>query len=250
LGDVQEELMSARPVGAFVLLLSVALTPIVDAQKGGRPKPVDIAATAEFRCTGPTAETRVPAGTPCGPFAEFGVPDAITGDASGPYVGIGTDWTTGTGAFMRSDGQLTIFIRPAGRMVFLNFEEVVKDPAAGARKTFDFADLNEVEITTTIYDPDTKIITSAALMPINQPWRTRLKVSWQDPYRVFYSIRFNANAFPGSSDAWLTRTSDTSWVLSATERDIARLVSPASGPKRDVDEGWYRMPFEIEFTIP
>ena len=244
--------MSARPFGALVLLLAVALTPTVGAQKGGgKPKPVDTPATATFRCTGPTDETRVPAGTPCGPSAEFGVPDAITGDASGPYVGTGTDWTTGSGAFLRSDGQLTLFLRPpANRMVFLNFEEVVRDPQVGAKKTFNFVDLSEVEITTTIYDPVSGALFSALNMIVGETRKTRLKVSWQDPYRVFYAVRFNDKAFPGSTDASLTRIDGKSWVLRTTETDVARLASHAGGPKPDIDEGWYRMPFEITFTVP
>ena len=243
--------MSARPFGAIVLLLAVALTPTVGAQKGGdKPKPVDIPATATFRCSGPTAATHPDDDSaPCGPLG-FSVTDSITGDG-GPYTGVGTDWTSGTGAFLRSDGQLTLFLRaPANRMVFLNFEEVVQDPQIGAKKMFNFVDLSDVEITTTIYDPVSGAFFSALNMAIGDERLTRLKVSWQDPYRVFYAVRFNANAFPGSNDATLKRTSHNSWVLSATELDVARLASHNAGPKGDIDEGWYTMPFEITFTVP
>jgi len=244
--------MSVRPTGTLALFVCLTLASTVDAQRGGKPRASDTPALATFRCNGPTAQTRVPPGTLCGPSAELGIPDAITGDGSA-YAGVGDDWTSGTGAFLRTDGQLTLYLHAAaGRMVFLNFEEVVRPPGVGARKTFDFADLDALEITTTVVDPASNTIAAngALSVPIGVTWPARLKVNWTDPYRVLYTIRFNENTYPGSTPARLTRTSANSWILWATDTDLARLVTPGMGNKPPVDEGWYVMPFEITFTVP
>jgi hypothetical protein len=243
--------MSIRPAIAVVVLLGLAAGPTVGAQKGGKPKPVDTPAVATFRCNGPTAQTRVPRGTLCGPAAASGAPDAITGDGHG-YAGVGGDWTSGTGAFLRTDGQLTLFLHTAAaRMVFLNFERVLQPPGTGARKTFNFADVSDLEITTTVVDPATNGIAAngALSVPIGATWRSRVKVNWTDPYRVLYTIRFNENTYPGSTPAWLTRTSANAWTLWATDQDVARLVSTGTA-NRLLDEGWYVMPFEMTFTTP
>src|SRR5687768_5885189 len=116
--------MSLRSTTSLLLLaLGIFLTPTVGAQKGGKPKPVDKTATATFRCNGPTAQTRIPAGTLCGPTVEsLGIPDGITGDGAS-YVGVG-DTVSGTGGFLRSDGELEVILRaPGTRQIFLNFEE-------------------------------------------------------------------------------------------------------------------------------
>jgi hypothetical protein len=247
--------MSLHSAGPVVLLLCIALTPTVGAQKGGsKPsKPVDQSATAVFRCNGPTAQTREPAGTLCGPTADsLGVPDAITGDGE-PYIGVlGSDglWT---GAVLRSDGELLLRVRALGpRFLFLNFEEVVQPPGVGARKTFDFADLNDIAINSNVIDPSTGdvAINGALAIPPGSTWPTRIKGNWVDPYGQLYTIRFNPDDYPGSTHARVTRTGTNSWTLWATEIDIARLVTAGSRHKGPVDEGWYTMPFEIAFTVP
>ena len=246
--------MSKGSLGALLLLLTITLTPTVGAQKGGKPpKPVDKAATAVFRCNGPTAQTREPAGTLCGPTAEsLGIPDGITGDGA-PYVGVlGSDgqWT---GATLRSDGELLLRLRaPGPRFLFLNFEEVVQTPGVGARKTFDFADLTDIAINTNVIDPSTSdIATNGALaIPVGSTWPTRIKGNWVDPYGQLYTIRFNPDDYAGSTYARVTRNDVNSWTLFATEVDIARLVTAGSRHRGPVDEGWYTMPFEVTFTVP
>jgi hypothetical protein len=221
------------------------------AQKGGKPKPVDRAATATFRCNGPTAATHEPAGTPCGPSSTLGVPDAITGDGKS-YVGVETT-VGGTGAFMRAVGELELILRAGGgRLLFLNFESVLQPPGSIARKTFDFADLDGIALNTNVINPATNDVAGngALSIPIGATWPTRVKGNWYDPYGVLYTIRFNPAGYPGSTHAWVTRNSENSWTWFATDVDIMRLVSPGVRHEGPRDEGWYRMPFEITITVP
>ena len=248
--------MFHRYVGFVAVVVGLGLTADLGAQKGGKPpKAVDKIATATFRCNGPTAATHEPVGTPCGPSATWGVPDAITGDGS-PYVGVGTTAFPGTGAFLRSDGELEVILRAGGgRMLYLNFEKQHLPPSGSFwRKTFNFADLDAIDINTNVIDPRTNDVAGngALSIPVGATWPTRIKGNWNDPYGVLYTIRFNPADYPGSTHAWVTRTADNAWTLFATDVDIARLVSPGSGKGKTgpTDEGHYLMPFEITFTVP
>ena len=93
-------------LGFAAVVICLGLTADLGAQKGGKPKAVDKVAIGTFRCNGPTAATHDPVGAACGPFAEWGVRDAITGDGN-PYIGAGTT-VGGSGAFLRSDGELEL----------------------------------------------------------------------------------------------------------------------------------------------
>jgi len=216
--------------------MCVFLASTLGAQKGGKPKPVDKPGTAVFRCNGPTATTHNPPGTFCGPDR---VADAITGD--------GISYA----ATLRSDGEFDLYFLPtAGRMVFLNFESVIS-PAAG-RKNFDFADLASIGLNTNVILPGTETIAANGILSIPEgaTWPTRIKGNWNDPYGVLYTIRFNPTDYPGSSHARVTRTGEKSWTIFATDDDVARLVSPGIRHQGPTNEGWYRMPFEITFTVP
>jgi hypothetical protein len=243
--------MFLRCLGFASVVICLGLSADLGAQKGGKPKPVDKIATATFRCNGPTAATHIPVGTPCGPAASWGVRDAITGDGN-PYVGVGTT-VGGSGAFLRFDGELELILRPGGgRLLFLNFESIVQSPGSTARKTFDFADLQGIDLNTNVINPATNDLAGngALSIPIGVTWPTRVKGNWNDPYGVLYTIRFNPSDYPGSTYAWVTRNSENSWTWFATEVDVARLVSPGVHNQGPRDEGWYRMPFEITFTAP
>jgi hypothetical protein len=238
-------------VGFASVVIGMILSADLGAQKGGKPKPVDKIATATFRCNGPTAATHDPAGIPCGPSATWGAPDAITGDGN-PYVGVGTT-VGGVGAFLRSDGELELILRSGGgRLVFLNFESVVQSPGSIARKTFDFADLEGIDLNTNVINPATNDVAAngALSIPVGATWPTRVKGNWNDPYGVLYTIRFNPSDYPGSSYAWVTRNSENSWTWYATDAEVARLVSPGIHHQGPRDEGWYRMPFQIVVTVP
>jgi hypothetical protein len=247
--------MSARSANWLVFLLGMvclALTPTLDAQKGGgKPaKPVDQPASAIFRCNGPTAQTHEPPGTPCGPYTAVGAPDGITGDGE-VYIGVGA--ASSPGAFVRSDGELEITVRSTQtRVIFLNFERVVMPPGPGARKTWDFADLMDLDINTNVIDPATHVeaANGALSIPVGATWQTRIKGAWNDSYGVGWAIRFNPDTYPGSHYAWVTRTSDKQWILYATDREVARLVTNGERHSGPVNEGWYLMPFEITVTLP
>jgi hypothetical protein len=243
--------MFHRYVGFVAVVVGLGLTADLGAQKGGKPKTVDKIATATFRCNGPTAATHDPVGTPCGPSATWGVPDAITGDGN-PYVGAGTT-VGGVGAFLRSDGELDLILRPGGgRFMFLNFESVIQPPGLLARKTFDFADLDAIGLNTNIIDPNTNDVAAngALSIPVGATWPTRVKGNWTDPYGAGYVIRFNPTDYPGSTHAHVTRNSENSWTWFATDVDVARLVTLGTKRQGWIDEGSYKMPFEITITVP
>src|SRR5262245_34323422 len=189
--------MAARRANWLVLLLCLGLTPTIDAQKGAKPpKQVDTPGTATFRCNGPTAQTRQPPGTLCGPAATWGVPDAITGDGN-PYIGVGTT-VGGSGAFLRFDGEFDLTVRPENnRMAFLNFESWLSPPSG--RKTFDFADLTGIGLNTNVILPGTTTVAGNGILsiPVGETWPTRIIGNWTDPYGVRYTIRFNPTDYPG-----------------------------------------------------
>lgn len=251
--------MARRSVLWLAFLLCVALTPAVSAQKGGKPKAVDKPGTAVFRCNGPTAATHkdangTPDGTPCGPYVDGfapDYPDAITGDGD-PYIG-GAGQTTvgGSGAFLRSDGEFDLIVRSTNaRIVFLNFESTLSAPLG--RKNFDFADATSFGLNTNVVIPGTDEVAGNGLLsiPVGATWPTRIKGGWTDTYGVAYTIRFNPTAYPGSTHASVRRNSDNTWTIFAADTDIARLVSPGVRHQGPVDEGSYRLPFEITFTVP
>jgi hypothetical protein len=238
-------------LGFAAVVIGLGLTADLGAQKGGKPKAVDKVAIGTFRCNGPTAATHDPVGAACGPFAEWGVRDAITGDGN-PYIGAGTT-VGGSGAFLRSDGELELILRAGGgRLVFLNFESVIQPPGSLARKTFDYADLESIDLNTNVIDPRTNDVAAngALSIPVGATWPTRVKGNWSDPYGVGYVIRFNPTDYPGSTHAHVTRTSDNSWTWFATDVDVARLVTLGTKRQGWIDEGWYRLPFEIAITVP
>jgi hypothetical protein len=246
--------MSVRRASWLAVTLCVGLTSAVDAQKGGKPKSVDQPGTAGFRCTGPTAATRTPPGTPCGPYVDGftpDYPDAITGDGNAYVGGAGETTVGGSGAFLRSDGEFDLIVRPTnGRLVFLNFEAMVTAPLG--RKNFNFAQTPEFGLNTNVIIPGTETVAGNGLLsiPIGNTWPTRLKGGFTDTYGVFYSIRFNPTTYPGSTHASVRRDTESRWTIFASDTDVARLLSPGVRNQGQVDEGSYRMPFEITFTVP
>ncbi len=221
--------------------------PIAFAQKGGKPKPADQSGTASFRCAGLT---------PCGPPG-FVVQDSITGDGNA-YVGVG-DLISGSGAFVRSDGEFSLDLRAGrGRFVYLNFEEQVAGPSGSfSRKTFDQATLDSFHLNTNVINPATGQDASGALLaiPVGQTWPSRIKAFWTDPYGIDYVIRFNPDHYPGSTYVWITREGENTWSIEAGHAEVARLVSTPHDPKgkpgsQTVDEGLYVMPFKMTLTIP
>jgi hypothetical protein len=221
--------------------------PTATAQKGGKPKTQDRSATATFRCA---------AFDPCGPSG-FVVQDSLTGDGNA-YVGVG-DLISGSGAFVRSDGEFSFDLRAGGgRFVYLNFAEQVAGPSGSlSRKTFDQATLDSFHLNTNVINPATGQDASGALLgiPVGQTWPSRIKAFWTDPYGIDYVIRFNPDHYPGSTYVWITRESENAWSIEAGHTEVARLVSVPHDPKGKpgsltADEGLYVLPFKLTVTVP
>src|SRR5688572_5590846 len=220
------------------------------AQKGGKPKPTNKTATAWFRCNGPNP----PVGpSPCGAegFVRY---DSLSGDGRA-YVGSG-DISAGSGAFLRYDGEFVLELRNlGGRFAYLDFRHVVAPPAGFHRKTFEQATLEQFHFNTNVLDPSGQELDGGLtdLLP-GERREARIKAYWTDQYGVSYTIRFNASAYPPSTNVTVTRDSASQWTIEAFEWDVAQLVSPPESsrgkPTGLTDEGVYHMPFRITFTVP
>jgi hypothetical protein len=230
-------------------LVSVAMSPAL-AQKGGKPKPpAEQRATATFRCA------FVQEGTDLCGAEHFVEADKITGDGQ-PYVGSG-DTISGTGAFLRSDGELELQIRKGdadNRFIFLNFRHQTTGPAGPHRKTFDIWVAEGITVNTNTIDRRTGLVATDGLrgIPVGHTWPTRIKGNFGGPGDVLYTIRFNPDNYPGSTYVDASRVSENSWIIEATEFHVAQLVSPdTKGGKREpTDEGFYLMPFKLTLTVP
>jgi hypothetical protein len=220
------------------------------AQKGGKPKPTDRSATASFRCNGPTAG---PLSTWCGALGAA-LSDSITGDGSS-YVGVG-DTTSGSGAFLRADGEFALDLRGGPRTIYLNFEHQKSAPSGTFfRKTFTSVALQQFHFNTHALGPNGEEFSGGLTdIPTGESRPARIKSYWRDPYcDCDYTIRFNPTDYPGSTTVTVTRNSDTSWTIEALQSDVAQLVSPAQSARGKpglTDEGFYYLPFKVTFTVP
>jgi hypothetical protein len=234
----------------LAVVICLVSMPLLDAQKGGKPKPpADQSVTAKFRC-----DTLDPL-APCVPDGLL-LSDAITGDGS-TYVGVG-DWQSGSGAFLRAaDGEFSLDINAGGnRWILLDFRHVVLPPSGFHRKTFETVKLDAFHLNTNVIDPATGLQAADGLrsIPVGAQWPSLIKAGWADTYGFLYNIRFNPEGFPGSTNIAVTRVSQNSWTIEATELHVARLVSPPQSgkgkPTGPTDEGLYTMPFKITVTAP
>ena len=148
----------------MAVVICLAWNSMTFAQKGGKPKPVDQRATAWFRCT---VNVAVPPWPACGPGSNHS--DSIDGDGLGPYIGVG-DSATGSGAFLRSDGEFILKLRSGGgRRLYANFAYQAAPPSGSFyRKTFDLAALDSLQFNTNAIDPVTGLLADGGLrsMPI------------------------------------------------------------------------------------
>ena len=235
----------------LAMVICLAGTSIALAQKGGKPKPVDKPATAWFRCNG----ANPPSGpSPCGANAAA-LSDSITGDGF-TYIGVG-DTTTGSGPFLRSDGEFDMDLRGGSRLVYLSFEHVYAPPSGSFfRKHFDNVTLNQFHFNTHVLTASGQEFTGGLTdLQVGETRPARIKSYWTDPYcNCDYTIRFNALGYPGSTNVSVTRDFANQWTIEASSSDIAQLVSPPRSttgkPTGPTDEGFYRMPFRITFTVP
>jgi hypothetical protein len=241
--------MHVRHRGVLVLLaLSLLGSVVVAAQKGGKPKPALMHATASFRCGAVDPDWSCSA-------EGFDVPDSIIGDG-GSYVGTG-DLLSGSGALLRDDGEAHFDIRAgSGRRIHLSFAAQVAGPSGSFfRKWFTQPTLDSFHWNTNVINPGTGLEAEGGLraIPSGYTWPSRINAFWIDTYGVTYNIRFNPDHYPGSGYVWITRHGDTTWTIEALPADPARLLSivdQKGKPVAPTDEGLYTMPFKITFTVP
>ncbi|MBA3949644.1 MAG: hypothetical protein H0X44_06835, partial [Acidobacteria bacterium] len=67
---------------------------------------------------------------------------------------------------------------------------------------------------------------------------------------LVWTVRFNAEYYPGSTDLTVTRTDLNMWIVEASTSDVAELVAVNTGKGKQVmtHEGFYTMPFKITVT--
>jgi hypothetical protein len=221
---------------------------VVDAQKG-KIQYVDLRATAVFRCN------TVDPSLPC-PVDNASPKDRITGDGLGAYLGAGADWQSGTGPFLRFDGEFSMsMVLGGGRQVMLDFRDWLSPPSPTFhRKNFETLVLEGFHINTNVIDPKTggEAALGMRSIPVGVMWQSRIKAGWVDANGVLFNIRFNPDDFPGSDYVNVTRQAENAWTIEGLPWQRARLVSPAVGKGKTgpVDEGTYYMPFRIDFTVP
>jgi hypothetical protein len=243
-----------RPTRTLWLALIVCLATVPALSQKGKPKAVDQPVRAMFRSTGLGPPEIGPEGEEyprCGPDA-LDVKDCITGDDDVVYEGTG-DVITGSGAFLRADGEFALIIRPTnGRTVYLNFAQQISPPSGTFyRKNFTTQTLNSFNFNTNLIDPATRLEVSGGLpaMAVGARLAARIRAFWTDPGGFDYTIRFNPDHYPGSTYATVTRVGDYEWTIEAFDGDAARLVSPPERRKgvstAQTDEGLYHMPFHI-----
>jgi len=234
-------------VVAAVAVCAIASS-AVHAQKGHKPTYVDLPGRAIFRC-----HTLDPSQL-C-PIDENSPKDRITGDGLGVYVGAGSDWQSGTGPFLRSDGEFSMtIVTGGGRRVMLDFRDWLLPPSPTFhRKDFEVLVREAFHINTNVIDPRTADQAALGLrsIPVGATWKSRIKAGWNYA-DVLFNLRFNPDGFPGSDYVDVTRTGENAWTIEAMPWQRARLVSPGvtKGKATPNDEGTYYMPFRIDFTVP
>ena len=225
--------------------LALAAAAPLQAQKGKpAPAPTGIPVSADLRC---------PLAADCLSAERM---DRITGDGLGPYVGTSGD----QGAFFNENHKLDIhYTASYGRTITADFGDVVASGACMAagncRKNFSFA-----EVRATSYPSITNPVNAAqdALpngfndIPVGGSSKARFKLDFADPAgrALIWTVRFNSEFYPGSSDLTVTRTAENTWVVEATASDVAELVAINSGKGKQImtHEGFYTMPFKITVT--
>lgn len=225
----------------FCLAALVALplaTAGLGAQKKSTAKFTNIPVTASFRC---------PMEADC--LAD----DGISGDALGSYTGL---TTTEQGPYFNSNYHLYFPLKPGlGRFVGLDFSAPVSTPecaAAGAcYKNFTSVytdDSQPPSITNPVDAAGGPLPNGFYGIAIGQTVASRYKFNFPDPSgrALLWTVRFNSNTYPGSTDVAVTRVSENVWVVEATAEDVAELVvTPTKGRSVTTSEGFYSMPFRI-----
>lgn len=218
------------------LVFALAAAPVIL----GHARIVLTPVSAVFRCPGTDCVTA----------------DAISGDGAGAYVGVSNDQQ---GAYFTAASDLYFPLAPAySRYVNLDFTSSINGPAPCAasrtcRKTFTTFMTNNSEpasITNPVSASGQELPNGFLDIPVGGTAAARYKVNFLDAAgRIRFTVRFDADAYPGTSNVMVTRTAANTWVVEAHAADVAQLVSePTSGKQTVVNEGFYSMPFRITVT--
>lgn len=226
------------------LVIAVLSSAVVAAQKG-KPAPAPaVAVSADLRC---------PLAADCTSAERI---DRITGDGQGPYVGN----AAGEGAFFNENNKLDIhYTAGYGRTITADFGDFVANGscvgAGNCRKNFNFADVRATSypsITNPIDASQAALPNGFYDIPVGGSSKARFKLDFADPAgrAIIWTVRFNAEFYPGSTDLTVTRTSVNTWTVEATTSDVAELVAINTGRGKQImtHEGFYTMPFRITVT--
>lgn len=228
----------------FCLAALVAL-PLAAAGLGAQKKQTarftNIPVTASFRCP---MEAECPGN------------DGISGDALGTYTG---ESATAQGPYFNSNYHLYFPLQAGmGRFVGLDFSAPIGVPACAAAgacyRNFTSVytdDSQPPSITNPVDAAGGPLPNGFYGIAIGQTVTSRYKFNFPDPSgrALLWTVRFNSNVYPGSSDVTVTRVSENVWVVEATAADVAELVvTPTRGRSTTTSEGFYSMPFRITVT--
>jgi len=227
-----------RPFAAALMVTCVTFSVAVSAQKKAAKTSSYTPLTAMFRC----------------PLeADCLATDGIQGDTAGPYVGtsIGDQGPT-----LNSGGDLYFPLKSGlGRFITVDFSAPLGTPACAAnltcRKNFEsvYTDSSQpASITNALAADGTALPDGFRSIAVGQSVRARYKLNFDDPSgrALRWTVRFNSAVYPGSTDVTVTRVDTNTWIVEATDADVAELVStPTSGRAVTISEGFYTMPFRI-----
>lgn len=235
-----------RLVFGAASLIAILSSHSVAAQKGKpAPAPTGVPVSADLRC---------PQAADC--TTDAGRIDRITGDGQGPYVGNAAL----EGAFFNAYNKLVFDYTTAyGRTITADFRDFVGNgscvAAGNCRKNFDFADVRATpypSITNPVDASQEPLPNGFVDIPVGGSSKARFKLDFADPAGrpLTWTVRFNAEYYPGSSDLSVTRISENTWVVEASVSDVAELVASNTnrGKRIVTHEGFYTMPFKITVT--
>ena len=179
--------------------------------------------------------------------------DGISGDGAGPYVGVAGDQQ---GAYFDGGSDLYFPLKPTyTRFVQLDFTSPVNEPAPcvaarSCRKNFTTYLTNNSQpasITNPLDAKGGELPNGFLDIPVGATMAARYKLDFLNADQtVRFTVRFNADAYPGSSNVTVTRVAASTWIVEARATDVAELVSvPVSGKQTVVNEGFYSMPFRV-----
>lgn len=234
-------------VCSAALVIAALSSVTVAAQKGKpapAPAPTGVPVSADLRC---------PQAADCASAERI---DRITGDGLGPYVGT----AAGQGAFLNDNNKLHInYTTSYGRAIVADFGDFVANGACAAagtcRKNFDIANVRATShpsITNPVNASQDPLPNGFYDIPVGGSSKARFKLDFADPAgrALMWTVRFNAEMYPGTTDLTVTRTSVNTWIVEATTSDVAELVAINTGKGKTImtREGFYTMPFKITVT--